>query len=209
MLSLRVLHERERTLGSDAPETAIALVTLGDVLVKKGELAAAEPLLRRALAAQEQCLAADNPEAGLTMWHLAETLRGLGRLGEAERLARRALEIWEGQFGPDHEWTAWALISLSKVRLARGDATEAARLAGRAAQNPGARVRPRTHRGGLDTETAVERADGIEEALVGAQLKAAPRRTSACIKDHWLFRVELRRIVDQAVFSQRTKPLAR
>src|SRR4051812_27549717 len=57
-------------LGLDAPETAIALGTLGEVLVKKGDLAAAEPLLRRALAAQERCLAPDNPESGLTMSHL-------------------------------------------------------------------------------------------------------------------------------------------
>jgi kinesin light chain len=71
-LSHRAVQVRERTLGPDAPETAIALATLGEVLAKKGEPAAAETLLRRALAVQQQCLAADNPDTGLTLWHLAE-----------------------------------------------------------------------------------------------------------------------------------------
>ena len=95
-----MLAVRERRLGPEHPETAFALTMLGEVLVKKGDFASAEPLMRRALAVQQQALPADHPDTGLSMWHLAETLRGLQRSDEAEPLARRTLAIWEASFGP-------------------------------------------------------------------------------------------------------------
>ena len=56
-----MLQVRERTAGPETPDTAFALTALGEVLAKKGDASAAEPLFRRALAVQQQRLPPTTP----------------------------------------------------------------------------------------------------------------------------------------------------
>ena len=55
----------ERVLGPDHPQTAASLDNLGSLLQDQGDLAAARPLLERALAICERVLGPDHPQTAL------------------------------------------------------------------------------------------------------------------------------------------------
>jgi CHAT domain-containing protein/tetratricopeptide (TPR) repeat protein len=101
------------------------LTHLGNLLYEKGDLAAARPLLERALAIQRKAVPPKDPQ-------LAGTLSGLGLLLLAERdlagagpLLEQALAIAQQSLGPQDPQTATALVNLARWLLETGDLTKA------------------------------------------------------------------------------------
>jgi tetratricopeptide (TPR) repeat protein len=90
-------------------------------LQSKGDLAAAEPLFRSALAIAEKTLGPDHPDTAGSMNNLAGLLELQGDYAGAEPLYRRALAIAEKTLGPDHPNTAMALDNLAGLLESEGD----------------------------------------------------------------------------------------
>ena len=83
-LNERVLEIRERALGLDSPQLARSLAILGKLHLELGDPAAAEPLLRRALALGRRQEPHRHPEIIWPRIHLGRCLTLLRRFAEAE-----------------------------------------------------------------------------------------------------------------------------
>src|SRR6185436_15459902 len=92
---------KERTLGSTDIRIARTLEVRGLLLQRKGEYAAARPVLERALTLREL---ADptHPETAGTLSLLAEQLRFEGDLVQAQQMSAKALAVAEKALRPGH-----------------------------------------------------------------------------------------------------------
>jgi len=90
----RALAASERTRGARGrAQAARCRALLGDVLVHRGRLEEAEPVLRRALAEREAVLGRDHPEVATSRALLGDLLHRNGEYEEAEREIREALRV--------------------------------------------------------------------------------------------------------------------
>ena len=83
---------RRETLGNRHPKTLISINNLGTLLYAKGDLAAAEPLLREALEGQRETLGNRHPDTLISIGDLGLLLQKKADLAAAEPLLREALE---------------------------------------------------------------------------------------------------------------------
>ena len=74
---------REAVYGPDHPEVASALINLGVVQLRLGELGDACASLERALAISEAVYGPDHPEVASALVYLGVVQLGLGELGDA------------------------------------------------------------------------------------------------------------------------------
>src|SRR5262249_24213588 len=79
----------ERTVGAEHPWTANSLTGLAQVLQARGNLAAAEPLFRRALAIRNVVFGPENAETISTAHVTADVLEALDHTEEATALRER------------------------------------------------------------------------------------------------------------------------
>ncbi|ATB37108.1 hypothetical protein CYFUS_002529 [Cystobacter fuscus] len=86
---------REAALGSTHPDFASCLHQVGDLYRRQGDLARAEPLLRRALAIREAALGENHPAVASSLNNLAILATAQGLYDRAEPLFQRALAIQE------------------------------------------------------------------------------------------------------------------
>ncbi|MBL8898171.1 MAG: tetratricopeptide repeat protein, partial [Planctomycetes bacterium] len=85
-----IAAKAKESLGAESHQTATFLGNLGGLLLRKGDLAAAEPALREAVRVLEQVLGKDAPTTAGMRGRLIELLHKTGRAEEAERLAAPA-----------------------------------------------------------------------------------------------------------------------
>ena len=111
----RALAIKERGIGAEHPEVAIALDNLAQLLQATNRTAEAEPLLRRALAIDERSFGVDHPNVAIRLNNLAQLLRDNNRPAEAEPLMRRVVGIFETSLGEDHPNVASALHNLGEL----------------------------------------------------------------------------------------------
>jgi tetratricopeptide (TPR) repeat protein len=97
----------------------------GTILQMEGNLAAAEPVLRQAVARQESAYGADNPIVAQTLDRLAMVLTDQGRDTEALALDERAAAIRDRTFGPEHPRLINGLVDLAASLTAVGRYGEA------------------------------------------------------------------------------------
>jgi tetratricopeptide (TPR) repeat protein len=90
-------------------------------LESKGDLGAAEPLFRSALAIAEKSLGPDHSDTAGSLNNLAGLLESKGDYAGAEPLYRRALAVAEKTLGPNHPNTATALDNLAGLLESEGD----------------------------------------------------------------------------------------
>ena len=83
------------------------------LLKAKGDLAAAEPLLREALEVQRETLGNRHPDALISISNLGMLLQAKGDLTAAESLLREAVEGQRATLGSGHPDT---LASIAKLR---------------------------------------------------------------------------------------------
>jgi len=98
-----------------------SLNNTGLALEEKGQLAAAEPAFREALALAEKALGPDHPDTAGTLNNLARLLETEGDLGAAEPLYRRALSIAETSMAPTDPRLAVSLENVAALLDAKGD----------------------------------------------------------------------------------------
>ena len=175
----------KRELGEKAPQFAIALNNLAQLVQATNRLAEAEPLYRRALAIDEACFGKESPEVATVLDNLAMLLQATNRLAEAELLYRRALAIDEASFGKEHPTIATALNNLAALRQATNRLSQAEPLMERVvhifevsygkehpnvatALNNLAQLRKATNRL-AEAEPLMERALAIDEASFGKE----------------------------------------
>src|SRR4051812_22153169 len=117
-LARRAVAVMAREVGEGHPDHVAALLTLGSTLEMRGDLAAAEAMFRRAVAAME-AISIDHPAVHLLLVQsliaLGNLLRTAGRYAEARPTLERALRESEERIGREAEQTAWALNALGML----------------------------------------------------------------------------------------------
>jgi tetratricopeptide (TPR) repeat protein len=92
------LAMRRELFGDESPAVADSLRRLGGLHLALGDLATAEPMLRKAIELWRASLGPDHPDLTAPMLDLARLLRKTGGLEEAESLNRECLRIRETRF---------------------------------------------------------------------------------------------------------------
>ncbi len=101
----------------DHAETAGALSDLAQLLNDQGDLAAAEPLYREALAMDQRLHPGDHPRVATDLNNLSSLLDDKGDAAGAEPLARQALEMRRRLYPGDHEDVAESLNNLAGLMI--------------------------------------------------------------------------------------------
>jgi serine/threonine-protein kinase len=120
-----------RTHAPGSPELAGSLEEMGFVEFLASDFAAAEALLREAVALRRRLGGADSPELAFALNRLGTVLSEAlqtpepARLGEIEALHREALAIYRRRPEPAGLGVSTALFQLAKVSRARGDLAQA------------------------------------------------------------------------------------
>jgi tetratricopeptide repeat protein len=109
----------------------MSLNCLAVLLHDHGDLAAARPLIERALAISEKALGPDHPHTNRTRCHLARLLIASGHASEALGPAETALRAHEKVLGPNHRWTKNTARVTAEALDALGRADQAAALRAR------------------------------------------------------------------------------
>jgi tetratricopeptide (TPR) repeat protein len=118
------LELKQKVLGADHLEVAVALVNVGVALHDCGRDADAVPVLTQAAAIFSKLGGEDNARLALTLADLGEVLTVLGRYPEARVAIERSLAIWRaGDAGPFY--VGYALFKLGELQLGERDARSA------------------------------------------------------------------------------------
>jgi tetratricopeptide (TPR) repeat protein len=112
---------KERILGVDHPDVALALNNLGTARTDLGEFDAAATHYRHALALYEIALGPQHPDTAMPLVNLAEIEWRRGRLGDAREDLERAIAIQEGAFGTTHPTVALSVGNLGLLLAELGD----------------------------------------------------------------------------------------
>jgi tetratricopeptide (TPR) repeat protein len=99
--------------GLTDPGLATSLNQFAMLYWSTGRLAAAEPLLERAIAILEKALGPEHPDLAMSLNNLAGLYQATGRYAEAEPLYQRAIAIAEKALGPEHPDLAGRLNNLA------------------------------------------------------------------------------------------------
>ncbi|MFZ6185204.1 tetratricopeptide repeat protein [Nannocystis pusilla] len=110
--------------GPDHPDVGMAHGNIASALVSRGrpgDVQAAEPHLRRAIATRERNFGADDPDLVVEVTTLGHLHLLRLELDEAERQYARALAIAERTVGGEHPLVALPLLGLGSAAALRGD----------------------------------------------------------------------------------------
>ena len=115
----------QRQIFKSNPRISDTLVSLAQVRIAQGDAAAAEQLVREALAIHRQWQSTDYTRIGYLQTMLGMVLLNQSRLSEAEQELRRAYEIALANLPADHQYVASAEHYLGKALLERGKLADA------------------------------------------------------------------------------------
>ncbi len=173
--SIRELSFSGQVLLDEVPER-----TLGEIALRKGDTAAAEPLLRKALESVNAWLDPEHPHRARILDDLGVLLTRKRAHAEAEARLSQALAIRERHLAAHHPDTARTLGHLADLRVEQGDVEGAVRTRERAAAvwDQGARAylaggserRKLAFMGLVNEDT---------DAVVSLHARAAPRSRAA------------------------------
>jgi CHAT domain-containing protein len=111
----RALGIRERILGPDHPDAAVAVNSLAVLYWRKGDNAKAEQLYQRARTIYEKSFGAEHPYVASSINGLALVYNSKGDYAKAEPLFRQALAIWEKTLGPESVSVSVGLNNLARL----------------------------------------------------------------------------------------------
>ncbi|MFP5284424.1 MAG: tetratricopeptide repeat protein, partial [Thermoanaerobaculia bacterium] len=117
----RALAIREKGLGSEHPDVAVALHNLSTVFKGLGDYEAARRHDERALRILEKALGPDHDDVAAILSSLGDLHTARGDLTTARRLLDRVLRIREKALGPEHPHLAFALNNLGALLIQQGD----------------------------------------------------------------------------------------
>jgi len=121
LLSERVLDIREKTLGSDHQDVAIAVNNIGRLYYHKGDYAKAESFYQRALTIREKTLGPEHPVVAASLNNLALLYSDTGDYEKAESFYQRSLTIGEKSLGPEHPDVGVTLTNIAKLYMEIGE----------------------------------------------------------------------------------------
>ena len=124
-LLARAVDRVEADLGAQPALAAEMLVTLGDILHRRGQFDDASRAYRRAIALREREFGDDAAETAEALGRLGQVLNDQGRTREARELHLRLLAIMREQRGPESIETIQALMVLARDESGLGDAARA------------------------------------------------------------------------------------
>lgn len=127
-LARRVLDERERLLGADAPDTLDTVHLLGIIAWSRGDASAALPLLSRARDGRVAALGERHPDSLESAAQCANALVAAGRPAEAISPLRSILALRQEMLGADSAEAAGAMRDLGAALADIGQHDEAVRL---------------------------------------------------------------------------------
>ncbi len=126
LLGEQLLEIRQRELGLEHRDVAVALNHLAILYRAKDDHVKAESLHRRALAILEKVLGPEHPEVGVAFNNLGLVFHfQKGDYVNAELLYQRALAIWEKTLESDHLYLPAVLNNIAILYVARGDFVKA------------------------------------------------------------------------------------
>jgi hypothetical protein len=125
----RTLAAREQTFGSDRPEAAVELNSLGLLYLQWGRYADAARALHRALAIEEKYGGPPTETKTFVLINLASLAQDEGRYAEAEEFHRRALDMREQLYGMNSSQFARTLRTIAEDELLKWHLPEAEALA--------------------------------------------------------------------------------
>jgi tetratricopeptide (TPR) repeat protein len=117
----RALVIDEKILGSDHPNFAAELGTMGYLLQAQGDLHGAKPYFERALSIREKVLGPDHPDTSRSLSNLGALLDAQGDFAGSRPYHERALAVREKTLGPDHRDTANSLNNFGGMLQEQGD----------------------------------------------------------------------------------------
>ena len=109
-----LLHEAiDAARASDVIELSAALGALGDLHRRRGEHAAAEPLLEEALTLDQERLGPDHSGTGRRLLQLGVLRQDMGQSSAAVALLERALDVMTATLGNAHPDTVTVAVNLA------------------------------------------------------------------------------------------------
>ncbi|KAJ7254279.1 hypothetical protein C8J57DRAFT_1722220 [Mycena rebaudengoi] len=127
-LGVIVVEKRRQTLGSEHPDTLLAMGNLSSTYWKQGKLTEAEELQVVLLEKSRQTLGPEHPNTLIAMGNLASTYCGLGKLTDAEELEVVVLEKKMQTLSLEHPDTLTAMGNLAYTYYKLGKLTDAEEL---------------------------------------------------------------------------------
>lgn len=123
-LTEKVIEARQRTLGSEHPNTLISMNNLANYYRDLGRRQEATELAEKVLEARQRILGSEHPDTLGSMDNLAYSYSKLGRVHEAMELGEKALEAWQRTLGSEHPGTLRSMNNLAIIKRERGRITE-------------------------------------------------------------------------------------
>ncbi len=124
----RGLALRERSVGTDHPDYAVSLRSVGLLGYYTGDYALAEQQHRQALAVNTATFGSDDARVAVNLHNIGAAVDQQGRWDEAEQLMRDALALHRRISPDDNEHVATTLNNLAGVKRRQGDRDEAVSL---------------------------------------------------------------------------------
>lgn len=119
---------RRQTTGTDSPEGAETLYSLGVVAYHKGQFEKAESLLQDSLRIRSQILGKDAPELADNLIALGLLYKERGDMSRTEQLYLEALDLRQRALGPDHPEVGILMHNLSAFYRDSGEYDAAERM---------------------------------------------------------------------------------
>jgi tetratricopeptide (TPR) repeat protein/CHAT domain-containing protein len=116
-LAERAVRLQEAARGPETIDVAESLDNLGGVLIARGDLSAARPILERSIAIKEKVLGPRDPRIAIAWSYLGAALAAKEENAEALAAFQRALAIQEASLGPAHPHVAMSLINMAALRM--------------------------------------------------------------------------------------------
>ena len=121
----KVLATVTHLRGSEHPDVASALCSLGGVLQNEAKLPEAENVDRQALAMRKKLLGNEHPDVAISLENLAQVLGLQGKLKEAEAGLREAVAMQKRLLGNEHPDVATSIQNLAQMLRVEGDLAQA------------------------------------------------------------------------------------
>lgn len=162
---------RRETLGARHPHTLTSINNLASLLHARGELAAAEPLLRETVAVYRETLGPKHPHALTSISNLAALLVDKKELAAAEPLMREAAVGCKETLGSQHPDTLESANSLNSLTaLLKAQRPPSSAVTASSAARP--REPPRSRRVKLHGLVKTPKLNGLCGRVVGVDAKS-------------------------------------
>jgi CHAT domain-containing protein/Tfp pilus assembly protein PilF len=119
-VATNALRQAESSLGTNNPQTQVALMQSARILRLMGRYSDSKPLYAEVLSIREKELGETNRETAKSLTEFGELYRNMGNYEKAETLSRRALNIDAALLGTNHEETATCLDNLGFLLVSEG-----------------------------------------------------------------------------------------